>query len=87
MNEKPTVIQFTDRQLHVIECWANFGSVTEASRVLGISENTFQTHLKRLRTKVAVSRTVDVYRYMLYNGHIRLPDRDQPSRDVAGLHV
>ena len=63
-------VLFTDWQVAIIEHWAEAGTATEAARCLSISENTFQTHLKRLRRKVKVNRTVDVYRYMLQNGYL-----------------
>lgn len=59
---------FTDRQIQTIRAWAKYHSVSDAAHELGISVHTLQTHLKRMRKKVGVSRTFDVYQYLLKQG-------------------
>ena len=64
----PTAISFTPRQLQVIEEWATQQSVAQAADQLKITESTFLTHLKRMRGKLGVNRTVDVYLFVLREG-------------------
>lgn len=57
-------ITFTAHQRKIIQAWAKYPTIAEASKKLKISEHTFQTHLRRLRRKINVTRTFDVYTYM-----------------------
>jgi len=63
-------IRFTDHQLKVLQCWADSATIAEAATKLRISENTMQTLLKRMRKKLGVTRTFDVYRYVKEQGYI-----------------
>lgn len=63
-------IVFTDRQIEIIEGWSNTSSIGLLSKQLGIQESTVQTHLRRLRARLKVQRTVDVYLYLLRNNHL-----------------
>lgn len=56
---------FSDRQIEIITQWADAKSASEASLNLGIAEHTYRTHLKRMRAKLKVNRTFDVYRHLL----------------------
>lgn len=64
---------FTDRQIEIIEGWSKTSSIGVLSEELGIQESTVQTHLRRLRERINVQRTVDVYLYMLRNNHLKNP--------------
>lgn len=64
------VVVFTDRQLEVIRAWASTKSSSEAANLLEITDYTFQTHLKRMRNKLGVHRTLDVYLYLQRNDNI-----------------
>lgn len=64
-NKKP--IRFTDRQRNIMKAWAEHSTIATASRELNISEHTFQTHLRRMRKKIEVPRTFEVYEYMKNN--------------------
>ncbi|WP_170110568.1 LuxR C-terminal-related transcriptional regulator [Flavilitoribacter nigricans] len=57
-------MKFTERQRAIVKAWAKHPTIAQASEALGISEHTFQTHLRRMRSKVNVNRTFDLYRYM-----------------------
>ena len=66
--EERQIVKFTDRQIEIIKCWIKYKSAAQAAEQLEIKEDTFHTHLKRLRRKLAVHRTVDVYVYMNQEG-------------------
>jgi len=68
MKNVDTKVNFTDRQVEVIKCWIAYQSAAQAAKELDIKEDTFQTHLKRMRRKLEVHRTVDVYVYMCQEG-------------------
>lgn len=57
-------IEFTQHQIAIIRTWAEQPSILSAAQKLNLSEHTVQTHLKRMRGKLAVNRTFDVYLYM-----------------------
>lgn len=61
---KPSGVQFTTRQKEIVRAWAKYPTIAQASAAMDISEHTFQTHLRRLRRKIQVNRTFDVYEYM-----------------------
>ena len=60
---KQRQVIFTQKQLEVIELWSEKGSVSEVANTLGISKHTVYTKLKRMRKKLNVNRTFDVYKY------------------------
>lgn len=60
MNEK---INFTDRQVEILKTWSSESSIEKTADTLGVSRHTIETQLKRMRKKVGVNRTVDVYIY------------------------
>ena len=65
---RPGVAKFSARQVEVMIHWVHIPSASEAARALNIAEDTYRTHLKRMRGKLGVSRTFDVYRYMVAEG-------------------
>lgn len=65
MKENTKLIPFTDRQLEILQLWSEQPKIKNIGEVLGISESTVQTQLKRMRNKLNVSRTFDVYKYAL----------------------
>lgn len=66
---------FTDRQKEVIRCWAREKSIPAAAKELAISEHTLNTHLKRMRRKLGVHRTFEVYLYLLRAGKLAAIDQ------------
>jgi DNA-binding CsgD family transcriptional regulator len=64
---KSTSVKFTARQLHVIKCWSEVGGEKEIAEILGISVNSVHTHLRRMRKKLGVKRTFNVYKYVKDN--------------------
>lgn len=66
-SKKQSPVNFTSRQIRVIEAWAKYPTIAIASEELKISEHTFQTHLRRMRKKIKVTRTFDVYNYLKKN--------------------
>lgn len=63
-NKESTPIQFTDHQLLIIQLWSEKARISQVAEELDLSEHTIQTHLKRMRRKLGVRRTFDVYRYV-----------------------
>lgn len=61
-------VEFTDRQIAVLKSWADCATIAEVAVTLGLSENTVQTQLKRMRKKLGVNRTFDVYKHVLKRG-------------------
>lgn len=59
---------FTEHQLSVIRAWADYETAHQAAAALGLRESTLQTHLKRMRAKIGVSRTFGVYQYLTNKG-------------------
>lgn len=64
--------QFTPFQIRIIELWAEQETISALAEKINRSEHTVQTHLKRMRKKINVSRTFDVYRYMVTNQLINI---------------
>lgn len=60
--------EFTVHQLLILKTWADQPSIREVAVELNLSENTVQTHLRRMRKKVGVSRTFDVWQYVKERG-------------------
>lgn len=56
-------IRFTKRQLTILKLWAKCNTIAEVAMNLQISVNTVQTQLKRMRKKLGVTRTFDLYKY------------------------
>ena len=56
-------IQFTDKQLTILKLWAQCDTIAEVAVKLQLSVNTVQTQLKRMRKKLGVTRTFDLYKY------------------------
>lgn len=64
-NDEPHASKFTAHQIRIIDNWAKLKSSALAAAALGIKEQTVLTHLRRMRLKLGVKRTVDVYIYMI----------------------
>ena len=61
----PCDIYFSKRQLEVIAAWGECPNPMELARRLGMSVHTVQTHLKRMRRKLGVKRTVEVWMWWM----------------------
>lgn len=66
-SNKETPVKFTEWQKAIVRAWAQYPSIAQAAEQLNITENTFQTHLRRMRRKINATRTFDVYHYMKEN--------------------
>jgi len=64
------VVQFTDRQLEVLRVWASTDSVKSASELLQLQPRTLETHLKNIRKRLEVRRTMDAVMYAKEHGLI-----------------
>lgn len=62
---------FTARQLDIIRCWSNLPNEAAIAQALGLSEHTVHTHLRRMRQKLGVNRTFDVYKYLIGKGFLK----------------
>lgn len=66
-----TAVEFTGHQLSILRLWAEQDSIAAIARALELSEHTVQTHLKRMRRKLKVNRTFEVYKYAMDKKLIR----------------
>jgi DNA-binding CsgD family transcriptional regulator len=64
-NDETNDCEFTPYQIRIIDNWAKLKTSASAAAALGIKEQTVLTHLRRMRLKLGVKRTVDVYIYMV----------------------
>ncbi len=62
LNEKE--VPFTERQLLIMKLWEELENTEEIALKLGVSVNTIVTHLRRMRKKLGVKRTFEVYKYI-----------------------
>lgn len=62
---------FTDRQLDVLICWSELAGEAAIAEKLGMSVHTVHTHLRRMRHKLGVKRTFDVYKYAQKEGLLK----------------
>ena len=79
MKENTNLILLTDRQLEILYLWSVQPKIKNIGEILGIAESTVQTQLKRMRNKLEVSRTFDVYIYARENDlfeDIKINDKD-----------
>ncbi len=63
-------IRFTDRQLEVLRVWSETDSPRLAAQKLDIELRTLETHLKNVRKRLGVRRTLDAVLYARENGWI-----------------
>jgi DNA-binding NarL/FixJ family response regulator len=56
--------RFSKKQLEVMRAWSECPDPSVIARQLHISEHTVQTHLKRIRRKAGVHRTVEAWMRM-----------------------
>lgn len=71
MEENPSddrTVRFTDKQLAVLACWGEVSGEAAIAEEMGISIHTVHTHLRRMREKLGVKRTFDLYKYALERG-------------------
>lgn len=59
---------FTEKQLTVIRHWSEQPNEAAVAEALGLSEHTVHTHLRRMRAKLGVRRTFEVYKHLLNSG-------------------
>ena len=57
-------VPFTERQLLIMKLWEELENTEEIALKLGVSVNTIVTHLRRMREKLGVKRTFEVYKYI-----------------------
>jgi len=62
--------RFSDRELEVLRVWSSTDSTEYATSTLGISERTIETHLKNMRRKLGVRRTMDVVLFAKERGWV-----------------
>jgi|GEM_PF-1887286 len=55
---------FSKRQLEVIAAWGVCPDPAKVAQQLDMSVHTVQTHLKRMRRKIGVHRTVEVWLWL-----------------------
>ncbi|MEN0050612.1 MAG: LuxR C-terminal-related transcriptional regulator [Bacteroidota bacterium] len=51
---------FSDRELEILKVWKDLDTTGKAANALGISERTLETHLRNMRRKLQVKRSMDV---------------------------
>ncbi len=61
-------IRFTDRQILILQLWEECTTTEEIAFQLGVSTHTIITQLKRMRKKLSVHRTFEVYKYVKDKG-------------------
>ncbi len=64
-------IKFTERELVILGRWAEGHRIDQIAAECSISKHTVRMHLRKMRLKLNVSRTFDVYRYARDNNLIR----------------
>lgn len=57
-------VHFTEHQLLILQLWSEHARIKQVAEEMDLSEHTIQTHLKRMRRKLGVNRTFDVYKYV-----------------------
>ena len=60
--------EFTADQLLILKTWAEQPGIRQVAAELNLAENTVQTHLRRMRSKLGVSRTFDVWQHVKEQG-------------------
>jgi DNA-binding NarL/FixJ family response regulator len=61
LESTPAPIRLSKRQIQVIRAWANNPDPEVVANELQISVHTVQTHLRRMRRKCGVTKTVMVW--------------------------
>ncbi len=62
---------FTERQMEIINHWAETPSAQEVADRMNLSKNTVNVHLGRMRTKLNAKKTVEVLLFLQQNGFKR----------------
>jgi len=63
-------IKFSKRQLEVIGFWGKSFDPVLVAREMEIKVSTVQTHLRRMRKKIGVKKTIEVWEYVKPNHKI-----------------
>lgn len=58
----------TDRELIVLKHWSELATEDAIADALSLSPHTIHTHLRRMRKKLNVRRTFDVYKHAMEKG-------------------
>lgn len=66
----PKSKDFTPNQINILRLWAQKPGIAQVASELGLSLNTVQTQLSRMRKKLGVNRTFEVYMHALENGYL-----------------
>lgn len=62
-NKNITTKKFTEKQLAILKIWSEENSIHRVADHFNLSHYTIETQLKRMRKKIGVNRTVDVFIY------------------------
>lgn len=62
---RPVFRDFSKRQLEVIDRWGKSFDPVLVAREMEIKVSTVHTHLKRMRKKIGVRKTVEVWEYVM----------------------
>lgn len=57
-------VKFTKNQMSIISLWGDGNHPQEIAQKMGISVNTILVQLQRMRNKLRVHRTLEVYLYV-----------------------
>ena len=61
-------VTFTAHQLLILELWAENTNLEQVATQMGLSLHTVHTHLKRMRKKLGVGRTFELWKYAQQQG-------------------
>lgn len=70
-NMSSNKIHFTEHQLRILQLWEECATTKDIAAKLKISPHTVVTHLRRMRKKLGVNRTFEVYLFLKKEGKIR----------------
>lgn len=57
-------VKFSQRQLEIMTLWAECDNAIKIAEKLSLSVHTIRTQQKRMRKKLGVSRTFEVYKFI-----------------------
>lgn len=61
-------ITFTQQQIKIMQLWGELPNETAIASSLGLSKHTIHTHLRRMRKKLDVQRTFDIWKHLKNKG-------------------
>lgn len=67
--KNPKIQIFSKRQSDVIRCWGRLFDPELIAHEMNIKVSTVQTHLRRMRKKLGVKKTVEVWDYVIQEGN------------------